>query len=163
MTSLSSIECFYVTSCCPPTWLLLEQRCQYSFMQAFFKTLLCITVSPWTSPFVVQAHDDRVRTWCAWLPWISRSVCAIRQPFWRTAWRQWKRYILKTRIVSRTLTSGWVNEGMTILSKNRISISSRFSWYFSVQSVQRTNYTFQAMHQYQLWVSRLVGSTFLTY
>ena len=28
-------------------------------------TLLCVTVSPWTSPFVVQAHDDRVRAWCA--------------------------------------------------------------------------------------------------
>ena len=47
-------------------------------------------VSPWTSPFVVQAHDDRGRAWCAWLPWISRSVCAIRRPCCRTAWRQWK-------------------------------------------------------------------------
>ena len=36
-------------------------------------------VSPWTPPFVVQAHDDRIRAWCAWLPWISRSVCAIRR------------------------------------------------------------------------------------
>ena len=52
--------------------------------------LLCITVSPWTSPFVVQAHDDYVR---AWLPWISRSVCTIQLPCWRTAWRQWKRAI----------------------------------------------------------------------
>ena len=42
-------------------------------------TLLCVTVSPWTSFFVVQAHDDRVRAWCVWLPWISRSVCAIRR------------------------------------------------------------------------------------
>ena len=50
--------------------------------------LLCVTVSPWTSPFVVQVHDDRVG---AWLPWISRSVCTIRRPCWRTAWRQWKR------------------------------------------------------------------------
>ena len=42
--------------------------------------LLCVTVSPWTSlGFVVQAvHDDRVRAWCMWLPWISRSVCAIQ-------------------------------------------------------------------------------------
>ena len=47
-----------------------------------------------TSPFVVQAHDYRVRAWCVWLPWISRSVCAIRQPCWRTAWRQWKRSIV---------------------------------------------------------------------
>ena len=62
---------------------------QYSFMQGSF-TLLCVTVSPRTSPFVVQAHDDRVRAWCAWLPWIFRSVCAIRRPCWRTAWRQWK-------------------------------------------------------------------------
>ena len=28
-----------------------------------------------------------------WLSWISRSVCAIRRPCWRTAWRQWKRSI----------------------------------------------------------------------
>ena len=47
-------------------------------------------VSPWTSPFAVQAHDDSVHAWCAWLPWISRSVCAIRRPCWRTAWRHWK-------------------------------------------------------------------------
>ena len=50
--------------------------------------LLCVTVSSWTSPFVVQAHDDRVHTWCTWLPWISRSVCAIQRPCWRTAWCQ---------------------------------------------------------------------------
>ena len=43
-------------------------------------TLLCVMVSPWTSPFVVQAHIDRVCAWCTWLPWISRSVCAIRRP-----------------------------------------------------------------------------------
>ena len=54
-------------------------------------TLLCLTVSPWTSPFVVKVHDDRVSTWCVWLPWISRSVCTIRRPCWRTAWRQWNR------------------------------------------------------------------------
>ena len=36
-----SIECFDVTSCCPPTWLL---------------TLSRVMVSPWTSPFMVQAH-----------------------------------------------------------------------------------------------------------
>ena len=36
-------------------------------------TLLCVTVSPWISPFVVQVHDDRVCAWCAWLPWIIRS------------------------------------------------------------------------------------------
>ena len=28
-------------------------------------TLLCVMVSPRTSPFVVQAHDDRVCAWCA--------------------------------------------------------------------------------------------------
>ena len=33
---------------------------------------------------------DRVRAWCAWLPWISRSVWTIRRPCWRAAWRQWK-------------------------------------------------------------------------
>ena len=49
-------------------------------------TLLCVMVSPWTFPFVVQAHDDRLHAWCTWLPWISRSVCAIRRPCWRTAW-----------------------------------------------------------------------------
>ena len=27
-------------------------------------TLLCVTVSPRTSPFVVQAYDDRERAWC---------------------------------------------------------------------------------------------------
>ena len=57
-------------------------------------TLLCVTVSPYTSPFVVQAHDYRMRTWCMWLPWISRSVRAIRRPYRRTAWRQWKHSIV---------------------------------------------------------------------
>ena len=49
-------------------------------------TLLSVTVSPWTSPFVVQAHDDRVRAWCTWLPWIYRLVYAIWRPRRRTAW-----------------------------------------------------------------------------
>ena len=40
-------------------------------------TLLCQTVSPWTSPFVVQALYDYVCAWCVWLPRISRWVCAI--------------------------------------------------------------------------------------
>ena len=53
-------------------------------------TLLCVTVSPWISPLVVEAHGDRVRAWCAWLPWISRSVCVIWRPCWKTAWCQWK-------------------------------------------------------------------------
>ena len=56
-------------------------------------TLLCVTVSPWTSPFLVQAQDDRARTWCAWLPWISRWACTIWRPCWKTAWRQWKHSI----------------------------------------------------------------------
>ena len=56
-------------------------------------TLLWVIVSPWTPPFVV--HDERVRTKCAWLPWISRSVCAIWWPCWRTAWCQWKHSIPK--------------------------------------------------------------------
>ena len=60
-----------------------SNRRQYSFWYATFLckhlfTLLCVTLSPWTSPFVVQARDDCVRAWCVWLPWISRSVCAIR-------------------------------------------------------------------------------------
>ena len=59
-------------------------------------TVLCVMLSPWTSPFVVQVHDDRFCAWCAWLPWGSRSVCAIRRPCWRTAWRQWKRSIADT-------------------------------------------------------------------
>ena len=44
--------------------------CQHLF------TLLCLMVSPWTSPFVVEleAHDDLVRTWCASLPWIYRDI-----------------------------------------------------------------------------------------
>ena len=46
-------------------------------LRKHLSTLLCVTASPWTSPFVVQAHGDRARAWCAWLPWISRSVCAI--------------------------------------------------------------------------------------
>ena len=37
-----------------------------------------------------SAWWSRACTWCVWLPWISRSVCAIRRPCWRTAWRQWK-------------------------------------------------------------------------
>ena len=49
-------------------------------------TLMCVMVSPWTFPFVVQAHYDRLHAWCTWLPWISRSVCAIWRPCWRTAW-----------------------------------------------------------------------------
>ena len=65
---------------------------QYSFMQASNNIIVCL--SPCTSPFVVQAHDDCVRTWCAWLPWISRSVCAIRRPCWRKAGRRWKSSIL---------------------------------------------------------------------
>ena len=28
---------------------------------------------------MVQAHDDCVHAWCVWLPWISRSVYAIKQ------------------------------------------------------------------------------------
>ena len=28
--------------------------------------------------FVVEAHDDCMHAWCVWLPWISRSVCAIK-------------------------------------------------------------------------------------
>ena len=55
-------------------------------------TLLWVTISPWTVPFMFQAH--LVHAWCVWLPWISRSVCAIRWPCWRTARRQWKRSIL---------------------------------------------------------------------
>ena len=49
--------------------IILYKVCKLLF------TLLCATVSPWTSPFVVQAYDEtRVRAWCAWLPWISRSA-----------------------------------------------------------------------------------------
>ena len=51
-------------------------------------TLLCLMISPQTSPSVVEAHDDHVHAWCTWLPWISRSVCAIQRPCWRTAWHQ---------------------------------------------------------------------------
>ena len=68
-------------------------------------TLLCVTVSPWTSPFLVQVHDDHVRTWCAWLPWISRSVRAIRRSCWRTAWRQWKRSLVVHNVSERSKTS----------------------------------------------------------
>ena len=87
-----TVERFHVTSCCPPTWLLpIATEINIHLCKHHF-ALLCIMVSPWTSPFMVQAHD-RMRAWCAWLPWISRSVCAIRRPCWRTAWRQWKRSI----------------------------------------------------------------------
>ena len=64
--------------------------------QNYTMALMCIkiTESPWTSPFLFQAHDDRMLAWCVWLPWISRSVCAIRRPCWRTVWHKWKRSIL---------------------------------------------------------------------
>ena len=67
-------------------------------------TLLCRMVSP----FVVQAHDDA----CVWLPWISRSVCTIRWPCWRTAWRQWKHSIycfvyMPRGILPRTYSENW--------------------------------------------------------
>ena len=53
-----------MTSCCPPTWLLAIATINIDVWKHLF-TLLCITVSPWTSPFVVQAHDDCVRAWWA--------------------------------------------------------------------------------------------------
>ena len=61
--------------------------CKYHF------TLLCVMVSPWTSPIVDQAHDDRVRRTCMVrvTALISRSVCAIRRLCLRTAWHRWKR------------------------------------------------------------------------
>ena len=70
-------------------------------------TLLCVTVSSWTSPFVVQVHDDRVHAWCVWLPWISRSVCAIRQPCWKTARRQWKRSIYAVKAQTSLAPLSW--------------------------------------------------------
>ena len=55
--------------------------------------LLCVMVSPWLLHSLLKRMMSAVRAWCAWLPWISRSVCAIRRPCWRTsAWRQWKRF-----------------------------------------------------------------------
>ena len=71
-------------------------------------TLLCRTVSP----FVVQAHDDRMLAWCVWLPWISRSVCTIRWPCWKTVWRQWKHSIycfvyMPGGILPRTYSENW--------------------------------------------------------
>ena len=75
--------------------------------------LLCITVfSPWASAFVVQVHDDRMRTWCVWLPWISRSVCAIRRPCWRTAWCQWKASISTSiKLTKSVCCRTWVCAG----------------------------------------------------
>ena len=40
----------------------------------------------WFNHMIACTHGVR-------LPWISRSVCTIRRPCWRTAWRQWKRSI----------------------------------------------------------------------
>ena len=67
--------------------------------------LLRVTLSPWTPLFVDQAHDDHVRAWCAWLPWISRSVCAIQWPCWRTAWSQWKCSICEIKFYRWTVFS----------------------------------------------------------
>ena len=70
-------------------------------------TLLCVTVSPWTSPFVVQAHDDHVCAWCAWLPWISRSVRVIRRPCRRTVGRQWKCFIAYIKKINQLIC--WID------------------------------------------------------
>ena len=96
-------------------------------------TLLCVTVSPWTSPFVVQAHDDYIHAWCAWLPWISRSVCVIWRPSWRTAWRQWKHYwnfssmicIISSRWSSLEWVTGWATCRSTCRSRARWCWRSR--------------------------------------
>ena len=53
-------------ACLCDVMLSLQHGCfysignQYSFICKPLFTLLCVMVSPWTSPFVVQAHDDRV-------------------------------------------------------------------------------------------------------
>ena len=47
---------------------VLQHGCFYNSMEIniylckHLFTLLCVTVSSWTSPFLVQTHDDRVRT-----------------------------------------------------------------------------------------------------
>ena len=44
-------------------------------------TLMCVNVSSWTSSFVVQVHDDCVRSWCVWLAWMSRGL--LHKTFYR--------------------------------------------------------------------------------
>ena len=76
---------------------------QYSFMKASF---YIIVRNGFSMNFSIRGSSARWSCACmaaldiqvslrAWLPWISRSVCAIQQTSWRTAWRQWKRSSIK--------------------------------------------------------------------
>ena len=62
------------------------------FMQASFYIILCNVLL--LHELLHSSHNnDRCRACCLWLPWISRPVCTIRWPGWRTAWHRWKRSI----------------------------------------------------------------------
>ena len=74
--SVFFIERFHVTSCCPPTGCFHSNGNQYSFMHASF---YIIVHNGFFMNFSIRGSSA----------WISRSVCAIRRPYWRTAWRQW--------------------------------------------------------------------------
>ena len=93
-------------------------------------TLLCVTVSQWTSPFVVQVHDDRLRGWCTWLSWISRSVCTIRWPCWRTAWRQWKHSIPKTYL---SICLHLNEDGTWAPERHKANVQGRVYWEIIIQ------------------------------
>ena len=64
-------EQFHTTSCCPPTWRLLQQQQSISFMQASFYIIV-------RNGFSVSFSIRGSSAWWsrAWQPWISRSVCA---------------------------------------------------------------------------------------
>ena len=51
---------------------------QYSFMQASFYIIVRNGFSMNFSICVVQMHEDHMREWCTWLPWISRF--SLRNP-----------------------------------------------------------------------------------
>ena len=57
-------------------------------------TLLCTMVSPWTSPFVVQVHDDRVCALCAWLglcnptAMLEDSMTSVKTFYIHQSWHQ---------------------------------------------------------------------------
>ena len=60
-----------------PIRKLLSERDSFLCEQAH----CVLKVSSWTFSFMVQACGDCLCARCVWLPWISRSVCAIK---WQT-------------------------------------------------------------------------------
>ena len=71
INAVDPIELFHVTSCCPPTWPLLLQRKSILIHASIFYIIV-------HNGFSLNYSIRGSSAWCAWLPWISRSVCAIQ-------------------------------------------------------------------------------------